>query len=97
MQIDCGGEEHEMNAQERQQLQFTLHVWKKAPIFDFSPIPGDMEKRLLVGLSRAAVDADEDVCPVIAMAEDVAKPLSVSMISICAFFYFLIRVMGVGG
>lgn len=42
---------------------------------DFSPtIPGDMEKRLLVGLSRAvvaAVDCDEDVT---------GKPLSVSML-----------------
>lgn len=38
-------------------------------MFDFSPIPGDMEKRLLVGL-RTTV-----------FVEDVAvKPLSVSMV-----------------
>lgn len=50
---------------------FTLQVWKKAPIFDFSPIvPWDMEKRLLVGLSSPVVDADEDC----------EKPLSVSMV-----------------
>lgn len=44
----------------------TLQVWKKAPIFDFSAppiIPGDMEKRLLVGLSTVAgpVPEDDDV------------------------------------
>lgn len=42
----------------------TLQVWKKAPIFDFSAlpiIPGDMENRLLAGLSGVAPAEDCDV------------------------------------
>lgn len=45
-------------------INVTLQVWKKAPIFDFSAlpiIPGDMEKRLLAGLSGVAPAEDCDV------------------------------------